>query len=93
MSALKQDRPLFVNTFIKANFNVSKIFYEKQTNKPWSLNWRKLSELYKEDDSKKVRNEIFIIEFISSIILFLERTLLFSGKMSWKSSSSYSTRT
>jgi hypothetical protein len=67
MEALKRDRPQFINTFIKLNFNISKMFYEKQTNKPWKLIWEKLSELYNEDPTKnvrqKTRKQILYIEF------------------------------
>jgi len=67
MEALKLDRPQFINIFIKLNFNISKMFYEKQTNKPWKLIWEKLSELYNEDPTKnvrqKTRKQILYIEF------------------------------
>jgi hypothetical protein len=55
LEALKQNRPQFINTFIKLNFNVARMFYVKQTNKPWKLIWEKLAELYNEDKMKSVR--------------------------------------
>lgn len=57
LEALKRDRSQFVNTFIKLNFDITPMFYESQTNKPWKLNWKKLAEIYNEDYSKNVRRK------------------------------------
>jgi len=40
------------------------MFYEKQTNKPWKLKWEKLSNLYNDDEEKKVRQIIMILFYI-----------------------------
>jgi hypothetical protein len=55
LEALRQDRPQFINAFIKLNFNVSEMFYKRETNKPWQLIWGKLSALYNEDYTKDVK--------------------------------------
>ncbi len=56
MEALILDRPQFINTFIKLNFDLPNMFYERKTNKPWKLKWDELVKLYNESDKKKVRN-------------------------------------
>ncbi|CAF3545225.1 unnamed protein product, partial [Rotaria sp. Silwood2] len=53
--ALLIDRPQFVNTFIKLNFDVTQMFYEKQINQPWKLRSKQLLRLYANDDKKNVR--------------------------------------
>lgn len=55
IEALILDRPQFINTFIKLNFNIPEMFYEKQTNKPWKLNWEQLKKLYNKNENKRVR--------------------------------------
>ncbi|CAF1216246.1 unnamed protein product, partial [Rotaria magnacalcarata] len=39
LEALMLDRPHFVNTFIKLNFDLAQIFYQKKINQPWELKW------------------------------------------------------
>ncbi|CAF4117301.1 unnamed protein product [Rotaria sp. Silwood2] len=51
--ALILDRPQFINTFLKLNFNLPEMFYERQTNKPWKLKWLQLAKLYNDNDKKK----------------------------------------
>ncbi|CAF0911252.1 unnamed protein product [Rotaria sp. Silwood1] len=59
--ALILDRPQFVNTFIKLNFNLSEMFYEKQINKPWKLKWNQLAKLYNNNDKKK-KERLYLLE-------------------------------
>ncbi|CAF1110172.1 unnamed protein product [Rotaria sordida] len=51
--ALILDRPQFINTFLKLNFNLPEMFYERQINKPWKLKWNQLAKLYNDNDKKK----------------------------------------
>ncbi len=64
--ALILDRSQFINTFIKLNFNLPEMFYERQTNKPWKLKWDQLAKLYDENDQKKVR-QTALGQFVASI--------------------------
>ncbi|UJR35044.1 hypothetical protein I4U23_027820 [Adineta vaga] len=61
LEALKRDRSQFVNTFIKLNFDVTEIFYESQTNKPWKLKWKQLVEIYKEEYGKD-KERLYLLE-------------------------------
>jgi hypothetical protein len=56
------------------------MFYEKQTNKPWKLKWEKLSNLYNDDDDKKVRQIIMILFYIlnyfrKNVVIYWEGVL------------------
>ncbi len=55
IAALKRNSPQFVNTFIKLNFDISPIFYQKRTNKPWKLIWDELGPLYNDNSKRNVR--------------------------------------
>ncbi|CAF4285885.1 unnamed protein product [Rotaria sp. Silwood2] len=59
--ALLIDRPQFVNTFIKLNFDVTQMFYEKQINQPWKLRSKQLLRLYANDD-KKNKERLFLLK-------------------------------
>lgn len=48
------DRPQFVQVFIKHNFELRDMFYEKRTNEPYRLKWKSLENLYNDDPLKKV---------------------------------------
>ncbi|CAF3112137.1 unnamed protein product [Rotaria sp. Silwood2] len=79
--ALLLDRPQFVNTFIKLNFDLTHMFYERQTNQPWKLRLNQLLRLYNNDDKKNVRlnkriddlfyNDLFHIFFRQNERLYL----------------------
>ncbi|CAM4802072.1 unnamed protein product [Rotaria magnacalcarata] len=60
LEALMLDRPHFVNTFIKLNFDLAQIFYQKKINQPWELKWHQLEKLYKYDD-KKNRERLYLL--------------------------------
>jgi hypothetical protein len=78
LDALKRDRPQFINTFIKLNFNVPGMFYQKQTNKPWKLVWRELAKLYNDDNIKNVREDKTNRNQICSLFI-LETSSLFTS--------------
>ncbi|CAF0881591.1 unnamed protein product [Adineta steineri] len=59
--ALRRDRSQFVNTFIKLNFDITKMFYEGKTNKPWKLKWDKLSDIYNNDHEKNVKERLYLL--------------------------------
>ncbi|CAF1249047.1 unnamed protein product [Adineta ricciae] len=61
IEALKRDRSQFINVFIKLNFDVTKIFYESQTNKPWKLKWKQLADIYKEEYTKD-KERLYLLE-------------------------------
>ncbi|CAF3293085.1 unnamed protein product [Rotaria socialis] len=60
LEALILDRPQFVNTFIKLNFDLAQIFYQKKINQPWELKWHQLEKLYGYDD-KKSRERLYLL--------------------------------
>ncbi|CAF4113570.1 unnamed protein product, partial [Rotaria sp. Silwood2] len=60
--ALLLDCPQFVNTFIKLNFDLTQMFYEKQINQPWKLRLNQLLRLYNNDDSKKNRERLYLLK-------------------------------
>ncbi|CAF3341207.1 unnamed protein product, partial [Rotaria sp. Silwood2] len=60
--ALLLDWPQFVNTFIKLNFDLTQMFYEKQINQPWKLRLNQLLRLYNNDDSKKNRERLYLLK-------------------------------
>lgn len=53
--ALKQDRPQFVHTFLKLDFNLPSIFYRHQSNREWTLNQTQLIDLYNDEEIRNVR--------------------------------------
>ncbi|CAF3990732.1 unnamed protein product [Rotaria sordida] len=53
--ALLSDRPQFVNTFIKLNFDITQMFYERQTNQPWRLKLKQLIRLYEDNTMSNQR--------------------------------------
>ncbi|CAF1350811.1 unnamed protein product [Didymodactylos carnosus] len=60
LKALELDRPTFVNTFIKLNFDLPTIFYQyddQSSNKQWKLKWNRLRELYSDNDKRKICQE------------------------------------
>ncbi|CAF1532094.1 unnamed protein product [Adineta ricciae] len=59
--ALILDRPQFVHVFIKLNFNLRDMFYERQINNPWRLKWDKLARLYN-DNEKKQKERLYLLE-------------------------------
>jgi hypothetical protein len=61
LQALILDRPQFVNTFIKLNFDLPRMFYEPQTNKPWRLIWENLSELYNNNNKNVINKKVHFI--------------------------------
>ncbi|CAF1230161.1 unnamed protein product [Rotaria sordida] len=61
-NALLLNCPQFVNIFIKLNFNLTQIFYEKQINQPWKLRLNQLLRLYNNDDSKKGRERLYLLK-------------------------------
>ncbi|CAF1134485.1 unnamed protein product [Rotaria sp. Silwood1] len=59
--ALLLDRPQFVNTFIKLNFDLTQMFYERQINQPWKLRLNQLLRLYNNDDRKKIKERRYLL--------------------------------
>ena len=69
--ALTLDRPQFVNTFIKLNFDLPRMFYQKKVNRGWELRETQLTSLYNYNQAKQV--EIVLPSSFNSR-LFLERS-------------------
>ncbi|CAF4967766.1 unnamed protein product [Rotaria sp. Silwood1] len=60
--ALLLDCPQFVSTFIKLNFDLTQMFYEKKINQPWKLRLNQLLRLYNNDDSKKNKERLYLLK-------------------------------
>ncbi|CAF0766794.1 unnamed protein product [Rotaria sp. Silwood1] len=58
--ALTNNSPQFIDTFIKLNFDLSEMFYERKTNQPWKLKWAQLLRLYKKDE-KKNKERLYLL--------------------------------
>lgn len=72
--ALNLDRPHFVTTFIKLNFDLPRMFYQKKVNRGWELRETQLTGLYNYNQAKQV--EICLPLFIQFSSLFPERSFV-----------------